>query len=238
LIDMTPSPSDPAKLHAARLAADLVQPGMAVGLGTGSTAMLMIQRLGQRVSEEGLSFFGVPTSRETADLATKVGISLVDLDAVDTLDLDIDGADEVDNAYRMIKGRGGALLREKIVAAAARRRVFIVGENKHVERLGEKFPVPVEVRSFGLLHTNRALQALGATTKLRKTPGDHDLYTTDGGNRIIDCSFAQGITDPEGLDPKLKRIPGVLETGLFLGLCDALIVGRADRADLIEVGPR
>jgi ribose 5-phosphate isomerase A len=236
LIDMTPS--DPAKLHAARLAADLVQPGMAVGLGSGTTATLMIQRLGQRVTEEGLSLLGVPTSRGTAELATQVGIALVDLDAVDTLDLDLDGADEVDNAYRMIKGRGGALLREKIVAAAARRRVFIVGENKHVERLGERFPVPVEVSPFGLLHTERALQALGATTKLRKASGEHDLFATDGGNRIIDCGFLEGIPDPAELDARLKRIPGVFETGLFLGLCDALIIGRADRADLIEVSTR
>jgi ribose 5-phosphate isomerase A len=236
LIDMTPS--DPAKLHAARLAADLVQPGMAVGLGSGTTATLMIQRLGQRVTEEGLSFLGVPTSRGTAELATQVGIALVDLDAVDTLDLDLDGADEVDNAYRMIKGRGGALLREKIVAAAARRRVFIVGENKHVERLGERFPVPVEVSPFGLLHTERALQALGATTMLRKATGVHDLFATDGGNRIIDCGFPEGIPDPADLDARLKRIPGVFETGLFLGLCDALIIGQADRADLIEVNTR
>ena len=156
------TPPDPAKQHAARLAADLVEPGMAVGLGSGTTATLMIQRLGQRVAEEGLEFLGVPTSRATADLASSFGIALAELDAVDTLDLDLDGADEVDNAFRMIKGRGGALLREKIVASAARRRVFIVGENKHVDRLGLKFPVPVEVSPFGLAHTESALRALGA----------------------------------------------------------------------------
>jgi ribose 5-phosphate isomerase A len=128
------------------------------------------------------------------------------------------------------------LLREKIVAAAARRRVFIVGEDKHVERLGEKCPVPVEVSSFGLLHTERALQALGAHTTLRKTADGGAPFVTDGENRIIDCGFALGIDDAEALDAKLKRIPGVFETGLFLGLCDALIVGRSDRADLIEVG--
>ncbi len=225
---------DPAKHHAARLAADLVRHGMAVGLGSGTTATLMIQRLGQRVAEEGLSFFGVPTSRGTAELAASVGIALVDLDAVETLDLDLDGADEVDPLFRMIKGRGGALLREKIVAAAARRRVFIVGENKRVDRLGQRFPVPVEVSTFGLAHTDRALRALGATTKVRVGGDGHAPYATDGGNRIIDCRFDRGIDDPAALDTRLKVIPGVFETGLFLGLCDALIVGRAEGAELIE----
>jgi ribose 5-phosphate isomerase A len=229
---------DPAKQHAARLAADLVQPGMAVGLGSGTTATLMIQRLGQRVAEEGLEFLGVPTSRDSAELAASVGIALVDLDAVDTLDLDLDGADEVDNAFRMIKGRGGALLREKIVAAAARRRVFIVGETKHVERLGLKFPVPVEASAFGLLHTERALRALGAVTKIRTAGEGPHPYVTDGGNRIIDCRFERGIDDPAALDVRLKSIPGVFETGLFLGLCDALIVGKPEGAELIEAHSR
>ena len=228
------SPPDPAKQHAARLAADLVRPGMAVGLGSGTTATLMIQRLGQRVAEEGLSFLGVPTSRGTAELATSVGIALVDLDAIETLDLDHDGADEVDPAFRMIKGRGGALLREKIVAAAARRRVFIVGENKRVDRLGLRFPVPVEASPFGLSHTVQAIRALGAIPKVRTQAGGSEPYTTDGGNRVIDCRFERGIDDPAALDIHLKSIPGVFETGLFLGLCDALIVGRAEGAELIE----
>ncbi len=232
------TPPDPAKLNAARLAADLVKPGMAVGLGSGTTATLMIQRLGQRVAEEGLEFLGVPTSRASAELAASVGIALVDLDAVDTLDLDLDGADEVDNAFRMIKGRGGALLREKIVAAAARRRVFIVGETKHVERLGLKFPVPVEASAFGLMHTERALRALGAVTKIRTAGDGPHPYATDGSNRIIDCRFERGIDDPAALDIRLKSIPGVFETGLFLGLCDALIVGRPEAAELIEAHAR
>ncbi len=228
------TPPDPAKQHAARLAADLVREGMAVGLGSGTTATLMVQRLGQRVAEEGLTFFGVPTSSETAELAASVGIALVELDAIETLDLNLDGADEVDPAFRMIKGRGGALLREKIVAAAARRRVFIVGENKHVDRLGLRFPVPVEVSPFGLAHTERALRALGAITKVRVGGDGHAPYATDGANRIIDCRFERGIDDPAALDVRLKSIPGVFETGLFLGLCDALIIGRAEGAELIE----
>jgi len=230
------TPPDPAKHHAACLAADLVESGMSVGLGSGTTARMMIERLGQRVVEEGLAFVGVPTSRATADLAASVGIRLVELDEVSTLDLDIDGADEVDGSYRMIKGRGGALLREKIVASYASRRVFIVGEDKHVERLGERYPVPVEVSAFGLSHTERALGKLGAVTTIRTVAGSGDPYVTDGGNRIIDCRFAVGIDDPGGLEAALKRVPGVLETGLFLGLCDALIIGHAERAELIEVG--
>ena len=225
---------DPAKQHAARRAADLVQEGMAVGLGSGTTATLMIQQLGHRIAQEGLTFFGVPTSRASADLATSVGIALVELDAVETLDLDLDGADEVDGKFRMIKGRGGALLREKIVAAAARRRVFIVGENKHVDRLGLKFPVPVEVSPFGLSHTENALRALGAITQVRRGDDGHAPDGPDGGNRIIDCRFDRPIDDPAALDTRLKQIPGVFETGLFLGLCDALIIGRAEGAELVE----
>lgn len=232
------SQPDPAKQHAARLAADLVLPGMSVGLGSGSTATIMIERLGRRVAEEGLDFVGVPTSQGTAALATSVGIRLVDLDAIETLDLNLDGADEVDPAYRMIKGRGGALLREKIVAAAARRRVFIVGEDKHVERLGEHFALPVEVSPFGIGHTEAAIRDLGATIERRMDEQGTALYTTDGGNRILDCRFKRGLDDPEGLDIRLKAIPGVFETGLFLGLCDALIMGHPDRAELIECGPR
>jgi ribose 5-phosphate isomerase A len=231
------NPPDLAKDHAAHLAADLVKSGMSVGLGSGSTATLMIERLGERVAEEGLRFVGVPTSLSTAALASSFGITLVDLDSIEVLDLNIDGADEVDPEYRMIKGRGGALLREKIVASAARRRIFIVGEDKHVDRLGTHFAVPVEASPFGIAHTEAGLRKLGATTSIR-TAQDSSPYVTDGGNRIIDCKFADGIDDPAGLDIRLRQVVGVFETGLFLGLCDALIMGHADRAELIEVGKR
>ena len=149
-------PPTPRSSTRPALAADLVQPGMAVGLGSGTDRDPDDPAARPAVVGEGLEFLGVPTSKATAELASSVGIRPGELDAVDELDLDLDGADEVDNAFRMIKGRGGALLREKIVAAAARRRVFIVGENKHVERLGLVFPVPVEVSPFGLVHTERA----------------------------------------------------------------------------------
>jgi len=227
--------SDQAKQHAAALAADLVQSGMVIGLGSGSTATLMIERLGRRVANEGLDFSGVATSLGSSKVAKTHGIRLVDLDAVERIDLNIDGADEVDPAYRMIKGRGGALLREKIVATAANRRIFIVGEDKRVDRLGEKFPVPVEVSGFGIVHTLEALTQLGCSPIVRRCGGSSDPYFTDGGNQIIDCQFAEGIEDPDRLDIRLRQVPGVFETGLFLGMCSALIVGFSDRAELVEV---
>jgi len=227
--------SDQAKQHAAALAADLVQSGMVIGLGSGSTATLMIECLGRRVANEGLDFSGVATSLGSSKVAKIHGIRLVDLDAVVRIDLNIDGADEVDPAYRMIKGRGGALLREKIVATAANRRIFIVGEDKRVDRLGEKFPVPVEVSGFGIVHTLEALTQLGCSPIVRRCEGSSDPYFTDGGNQIIDCRFADGIEDPDRLDIRLRQVPGVFETGLFLGMCSALIVGFSDRAELVEV---
>ncbi len=229
--------SDPAKTHAAILAANLVQSGMVIGLGTGSTATIMIKRLGERVATEGLVFAGVPTSDASAELGRSFGIKILELDQVDVLDLNIDGADEVDPNYQMIKGRGGALLREKIVATAARRRIFIVGEDKHVERLGERFPVPVEASPFGVVHTAHALAKLGCTPVIRPAENGTGPYITDGGNQIIDCRFANGIDDPQALDIAMKQIPGVFETGLFLNLASAVIIGHNDRAELIEVSP-
>jgi ribose 5-phosphate isomerase A len=230
--------ADVAKHHAARSAADLVQSGMIVGLGSGSTAALMVRRLGERVVGEGLDFVGVPTSVATADLARDMGISLRDVDDVSHVDLNIDGADEVDPQYRMIKGRGGALLREKLVACVARRRVTIVSPEKIVERLGVDSPVPVEVARMGWRHVEHRLQKLGASTALRLTP-EGKAFVTDGGNLIIDSRFAVlSLDDPEALEAALKAVVGVFETGLFLGLCDLLVVGRADGAEQIVTHAR
>lgn len=224
--------TDPAKQRAAQAAAALVTDGLTVGLGSGTTAALVIRELGHRVRSQRLNFTGVPTSELSASLAHAEGIKLVDLDSIEQIDLDIDGADEVDPQFRMIKGRGGALLREKIVAAASKRRAFVVGPNKLVERLGTRYPVPVEVSPFGLRHVERALRDLGAETTIR--PGvDGRPLVTDGGHRIIDCRFGP-IDDPAELERKLHRIVGVFETGLFLGLCDLLVVGHPDRAELRE----
>ena len=209
---------------------------MIVGLGSGSTATLMIRRLGERVAEEGLAFVGVPTSVATAELARDLGITLRDVDDVPSVDLNIDGADEVDSEYRMIKGRGGALLREKLVACVARRRVTIVSPEKIVPRLGIDSPIPVEVSRLGWRHVEQRLKKLGAATSLRRTP-EGMMFITDGGNVIIDCRFS-ALADPETLEAGLKAVVGVFETGLFLGLCDVLVVGRAEGAERIVTQAR
>jgi ribose 5-phosphate isomerase A len=223
---------DPAKFQASRAAAALVESGMAVGLGSGTTASLIIRRLGERVREEGLKFVGVPTSGATAMLARSLGIALRDLDDVDTLDLNLDGADEIDGEFRMIKGRGGALLREKIVVSTARRRVTIITGEKRVDRLGRRMPVPVEACEFGLRHTEARVAELGANTVIRRRP-DGTTFLTDGGNAIIDCRFAQ-IDDPSELDLRLQSVAGVLGTGLFLELCDLLLIGYPNRVEQFE----
>ncbi len=226
--------SDPEfeKSEAARAAAALVSSGMVVGMGTGSTATLAIQALGKRVREEGLQIVGVPTSVATANLAASLNIPMTSLDDVACLDIDIDGADEVDPRFRMIKGRGGALLREKIVASAARRRVIVVSSDKRVEHLGRHAPVPVEVSGFGLKHTEHALRNQGASTTLRRSH-DGTPFLTDEGHLILDCRFLE-IADPEELNVRLNGIVGVFETGLFVGLCDTLIVGEGRQVEVIE----
>jgi ribose 5-phosphate isomerase A len=226
------SEPSPEKLRAAEAAAALVASGMVVGLGSGTTAALIVRRLGERVAAEGLALRGVPTSRGTADLAAACGIPLIDLDDAPALDLVLDGADEVDPEFRMIKGRGGALLHEKIVASAARRRVIVITPEKRVDRLGRSQPVPVEVSAFGLRHTEHALRNLGARTSLRTEPAGGP-FCTDEGHRIIDCRFDE-IADPAGLERRIREVVGVFETGLFLGLCDALVVGGADGAEVVE----
>jgi ribose 5-phosphate isomerase A len=226
----------PAKLHAAAAAAALVENGMTVGLGSGTTATVVIRNLGRRVQEQGLRIVGVATSAATADLAAAVGIPLEELDDVDVVDINLDGADEIDGQFQMIKGRGGALLREKIVVMAAKRRVTVLTAEKRVEQLGRKMPIPVEVSRFGLRHTEAHLRALGAATALRIRP-DGATFVTDGGNAIIDCRFPR-IADAADLDRSLRKIAGVFETGLFLGLCDLLIAGFPDRVEQFETNQR
>jgi ribose 5-phosphate isomerase A len=227
---------DPAKLRAARSAAELVESGMIVGLGTGTTATLMVRRLGERVQHDGLKIIGVPTSVATAELARDLSIPIRELDDVAELDINLDGADEIDPEFRMIKGRGGALLREKIVACVANRRVTIITEEKRVGRLGANAPIPVEVSPVGLRHTERRLQKLDAITRIRQRP-DGNPYLTDGGNAIIDCRFSD-ILDPDELEHRLHSVVGVFETGLFLGLCDTLVVATKHGVETIETQTR
>jgi len=209
---------------------------MVVGLGSGTTAALMVRRLGERVEQDGLKIIGVASSETTAESARQLKIPLRELDEVEALDINLDGADEVDSQFQMIKGRGGALLREKIVACAANHRVTMITADKRVDRLGTTMPLPVEVSLVGVKHTERRLQRLGASTTLRRL-ADGSPYLTDGGNAIIDCQFTP-IDDPGSLDRQLQSMAGVLETGLFLNLCDTLIVGISGGFEQIETGVR
>lgn len=202
---------------------------MTVGLGTGSTAAHAIRLLGRRV-REGLAVRGVPTSEASAALARAESIPLMDLNEAVRVDLAIDGADEVDGRKRCIKGGGGALLREKIVADAAERLVIVVDSGKLVPRLGA-FPLPVEVVPFARERVRRRMQALGASVALRA--GREGPFVTDEGNRILDCRFGE-IADAPLLAARLDAIPGIVEHGLFIGMADDVIVGGGDTATFME----
>jgi ribose 5-phosphate isomerase A len=210
-----------AKIEAARKSLDYVRGGMTVGLGSGTTAAEMVRLLGERV-RAGLSVRGVASSSATEALARAEGIPLVAIAEVDALDVTIDGADEIDPQGRMIKGRGGALLREKILAASSRQLIIIVDARKQVATLGAA-PLPVEVTPFGVALVNRALSALGGKPALR-VGGGGVPYVTDGGNNILDCAFGR-IVDPDALAAQLDGTVGVVEHGLFVGFSPVIVVG-------------
>jgi ribose 5-phosphate isomerase A len=174
---------------------------------------------------------GVPTSVATMELARHLGIPLTSLDEQPVLDLTLDGADEVDPEFRLIKGLGGALLREKVVAAASQRVAIMVDEGKMVKQLGTKAPLPVEVARFAWRPAQERLQKLGCEPALRRSK-DGEPFTTDNGNLILDCRFARGIDAPEELERRVNNIPGVMENGLFIGLCTDVVVGSAQGADV------
>ena len=201
---------------------------MVLGLGSGATAGAVVRELGRRLAEGRLSdISGVPTSNATRDLALEVGVPLTDLSANPRLDLAIDGADEVCPAGDLIKGLGGALLREKIVALNSRRLIIVVDPSKLVRRLGERSALPVVVVPFGWSTHLDFLRALGATPALRTRPGDAAPYQTDDGHYIIDARFGGGIDDPRSLADALAARTGVVEHGLFLGMTPEIVVGRA-----------
>jgi ribose 5-phosphate isomerase A len=227
---VTPERLDAEKRIAAARAVALVEDGMRVGLGTGSTAAHAVRLLGLKV-HEGLRVVGVPTSEATAELARACGVPLASLDDMPELDLCIDGVDEADGNLDAIKGGGGALLREKIVASASRRVVYICDSSKRVERLGA-FPLPVEVVPFAVPVVGPRLRALGPEPVLRRDP-DGRPFVTDEGNRILDCPFGR-IDDPARLAAALDAVPGVVEHGLFLGMIDRLIVGTGERAEILS----
>jgi ribose 5-phosphate isomerase A len=215
------------KEAAGRAAAELVRDGDIVGLGTGSTAYFAVVALGERV-KAGLKIIGIPTSIQTADLARTLGIPLTTLDEHPEIDITIDGADEVDPKLNLIKGGGGALLREKVVASVTKKMVVVADSGKIVSVLG-KFPLPVEVISFARTVVEKKIVALGATPKLR-TKSDGSPCLTDNGNQILDCSFGT-IVDPPALARELNGVPGVVEHGLFIGLAKVALVGRGDRVE-------
>ncbi|MBI3461586.1 MAG: ribose-5-phosphate isomerase RpiA [Planctomycetes bacterium] len=225
------SHQDEQKRQAALAAAALVEPSMVVGLGTGSTANYVIDELGRRVHDEGLHFVGVPTSETTAHRARTAGIALVTLDGHPEIDLTIDGADEVDPALRLIKGHGGALLHEKIVAAASRRLVIVVDASKLVQQLGERHAVPVEVVAFGWRAAARRMERLGGQPQRRVIAETGQPFVTDSGHWILDCDFGP-IADPGRLEAALKDIPGVVENGLFVGLTDAVYIGKENSVEI------
>lgn len=212
------------KRQAAERAVELVEDGMKLGLGTGSTARHVLEVIAERRRAGALAgIVGVPTSRATAEHATQLGIPLATLDDHPSLDLAIDGADEVDPELHLIKGLGGALLWEKIVAAAAVRFAIVVDDSKLVGRLGERAPLPVEVIPFGWRSHLATVEALGGRAALRTGP-DGEPFRTDSGNHILDCAFERGIADPAGTHAALKERPGVVETGLFLGMATSVVV--------------
>ena len=220
------------KEAAGRAAAKLVRDGDIVGLGTGSTAYFAVVALGERV-KSGLKILGIPTSVATADLARQLGIPLTTLDEYPQIDITIDGADEIDPRLNLIKGGGGALLREKVVASVSRKMVVVSDSTKVVPVLGT-FPLPVEIIPFARTVTEKKIASLGATTRLRMRP-DGQPFVTDNGNQILDCSFGR-IADPPALARELNGMPGVVEHGLFIGLAKLAIVGEG-RA-VAEIRPK
>ena len=210
----------------AERAAAEVRAGMTLGLGSGSTAEAAIRALGQRVAS-GLRVRGVPTSERTAGLARTVGIPLLSLDEVDRLDLGIDGADEIDPALNLVKGRGGALLHEKLVALACADWLIVAAAEKLVPQLGTRMPLPVEIVPLGWRATAGRVAALGLTPTLRLQPGTTDPFVTDGGHYLLDCQTGP-IGEPAELAAALKALVGVVEHGLFVGLARRALVVEAD----------
>jgi len=227
--------ADDFKARAAAMALDLVEDGMRLGLGTGSTADYFVEGIGAKVAQ-GLKLICVPTSETTRLQAERLQIPLTTLNETPHLDLTVDGADELDDQLRLIKGGGGALLREKIVASASDRMVVIADRSKLVATLG-KFPLPVEVVSFGLAATRALIEAMAqeagcnGNITLRPDPSGRP-FVTDQGNHVLDCAFGQ-IPEPDLLSFALKQVPGVVEHGLFLGIADAAIVAGPEGVQMI-----
>ena len=216
-----------AKKQVALEAVKHIEDGFVVGLGSGSTAAYVIQELGRLIHQNGLRVLGVPSSSQAFLLAVTSGVPLTTLDEYPILDLAIDGADEINKQMDMIKGGGGALTREKIVASAAKQVVIVADETKLVEKLGTTFRVPVEVLPFALATVSAGIKKLGGKPFLRESKGKVGAVVTDNGNYIVDVDFGP-IDNADELSRRLKLIPGVIETGLFIGIADIVYLGKAD----------
>jgi ribose 5-phosphate isomerase A len=221
---------DREKQAAARAAVQMVENGNVVGLGSGSTSAFAVRFLAERV-RQGLNILGIPTSIQTQHLAEQLGIPLTTLEQHPAIDIDIDGADEIDSRLNLIKGGGGAFLREKVIASVSRRFIVIADSAKQVERLG-KFPLPVEVIAFAQSLVRARIEKLGASVKLREYAYGNP-YVTDEGHHILDCSFGE-INDPPALAQQLSNIPGIVEHGLFIGMAKVALIGKD--GSVVKVG--
>ncbi|MFA1819979.1 ribose-5-phosphate isomerase RpiA [Virgibacillus oceani] len=221
---------DVQKKLAGEASIDFIKDGMVVGLGSGSTVNWMVRKLAERV-KEGLDIKGIPSSKKTERLALEVGVPLTDFSSVDHIDIAIDGADEVDGEFNILKGGGGSLVREKIVDVNANQLVIIVDESKLVKKLGE-FPLPIEVLQFGWEVTAKKIAELGGEPVIRVRDGER--FISDNGNYILDCQFER-IPKPEELHSNLKQLTGVVETGIFTNMADKVIIARDDKVEIVKV---
>ena len=221
-----------AKQKAGEYAATFIETGMTIGIGTGSTVYYFIQAVAKKIKEEKLVIKGVPTSKQTEQLATELNIPLVDLNDVEQLDLTVDGADEIDPQLQLIKGGGGALLQEKIVAAASKKLIIIADETKLVDTLG-KFPLPVEVITFAWKQTQQHIQQLGCSKATLRTK-DGKIFVTDHAHYILDCYFEK-IENAIQLNQQLNNITGVVENGLFINMATSAIIAYSD-GSIKEIG--
>jgi ribose 5-phosphate isomerase A len=225
---------DAAKRNAAYAAVEHVKDGMVVGLGSGTTAAYAILALGERKKHENLQILGIPSSYQAFQLAVQNRIAVTTLEENSIIDVNIDGADQIDPQLNLIKGMGAALAREKIVAASSRHNIFVADEKKKVNALGEgNHPVPIEVLPFAISLVQHRIQALGGSPLLRETKGKLGPVISDNGNAIMDATFGV-INDPTVLALQLKMIPGVVETGLFIGLTDIVYLGTDSAAKKFE----
>jgi len=220
------------KRQAGIAACDFVKSGMNVGLGTGSTVKYTILELGKRIRDDGLNIIGVPTSIETEELAKKVGIPLADLDSLSHLDVVIDGADEYDSNFELIKGGGAALLREKIVAQASKAMVVVADERKRVDVLGT-FPLPIEVTPFCHETTRKSIESLLRVRALVRMNGDGPLLT-DNGNYIVDAHCGPTILRPRDVEQQLLHLAGVVQVGIFSGMCDVVVLATPAGVEVVR----